>query len=130
MIDNHRTTTHSFAEWLNQTPSLLPLDPNSFAFLALPTDFDHVVRLNADVRSVEADWAPGHSLWPDDDWIIGEDGAGNYFTVAKTGCYHGVREYHHELKRFEDFQPTIRAYFDYVIGIEIRAAQTRNACKQ
>jgi hypothetical protein len=113
--------TETLSNWLQQQGALLPLNPLGFAFLALPTEFGVVEGLNAEIRSFEADWLPGVRQWPDDEWIIGEDGAGNYFVVSKAGLYGGIRRYDHEWKVFEEWQPTLRDYFEHAIQVEQRS---------
>jgi len=102
------------AKWFADEQSLLPLHTHGTPSLALLIDASRVRKLNADVRDILPDW-------PDDEWIIGEDGAGNYFVVSQSGSHTGVRQYDHEWQRFEEFMPNLRAFFDYFADIERRA---------
>lgn len=101
---------------MRSEPSLQRLHPNSFAYLALPTSVEVIRKLNAEARSVIDNWV-------EDEWVIGEDGAGNYFVVSQSG-EPGVREFDHEWSRFDAFQPSLRAYFEYVLGIAKNAADS------
>jgi hypothetical protein len=102
--------TQQIDAWLGASGTL-PLLRDGFASCALLTDFAQVCRINQEMRSLP-------EAWPDDHWIIGEDGAGGYFVVSKSDKYRGVQFFDHEWKLFEEFQPTLRKFFDYCIEIE------------
>lgn len=108
--------TQSFADWLAMS-DLLPLDRHSFAYLALPTEHSRVSALNQELRTISEPWLPGLTSWPDDHWAIGEDGAGNYFTVLRSEP-RAVYFYDHEQRSIERFKPSVREYFDYCADIE------------
>lgn len=110
---NLDAVTKQLAAWLADEPNLCPLHPNGTPRTALLTDPTYVRQLNADVRNIIAEW-------PEDEWIIGEDGAGNYFCVSRSESHSGIRQFDHEWKRFEDFMPTLHAYFDYFADIARR----------
>ena len=106
----------SFARWL-EASGLLPLDMDSFAYLALPTEHFRVTTLNQELRAISTDWLPGMTSWPDDHWAIGEDGAGNYFTVLQSDP-RAVYFYDHEQRSIEPFSANVREYFEYCTDIE------------
>jgi hypothetical protein len=108
--------TQSFADWL-AVSGLSPLHEHGFASLALPTEHSRVVAMNQELRTTSAPWLPGLTSWPDEHWAIGEDGAGNYFTVLRRDP-RAVYFYDHEQRSFETFQPDVREYFDYCTDIE------------
>ncbi len=97
MVFDPSEISDNFRKWLQTDGLLEALHPYSHAYVALPTNFSVVEWLNQQVRSCSAEWLPNQLSWPDDDWIVGEDGAGNYYTVSKSGDYCGVRFYDHEL---------------------------------
>ena len=112
--------TDQITAWLDL--SGVHLDPNGFAFHALLTDFDQVCKLNEEVRSFPDEWIAGK--WPDDQWIIGEDGAGNCFVMSKSSAYKGVQFFDHEWKRFEPESEGLREFFDSCLQIELSAKKT------
>lgn len=91
---------------------------HSHAAWALVTDFKKIDDWNREVRAEHMQWVDGIDGWPDDEWIIGKDGFGNDYVVSKSGLYSGVHVYDHELRNFEPFQPSLRAYFDHCLDIE------------
>jgi hypothetical protein len=109
--------TRQIAEWLKAS-AILPLVKHGSASCALLSDYPTVCRINAEMRSLPEGW-------PDDHWIIGEDGVGGCFTVSRSCTYQGVQFYDHEWTRFEEFTPSLRDFFDYFIDIE-----TKNQAEQ
>lgn len=109
--------TDQITTWLHS--SGVSLNPNGFAFHALITDFDQACKINEEFRSFSDEWMVGK--WPDDQWIIGEDGAGNCFTMSKSGAYEGVQIFDHEAKRFAPECEGLREFFDYCLQIELSA---------
>ena len=96
--------TRQIAQWLDSSGKL-PLSKDGFASCALQSDYSEVCRINQEMRALP-------TPWPDDQWIIGEDGAGGYFVISKEGSYEGVQFFDHEWWRFEVFKPTLREFFD------------------
>lgn len=106
-----------FAEWLRDGELLVRLHKYSHTIIALPTDQRVIDGLNAGVREAKGCWYPEGGDWPDDDWIIGEDGADNYYVVSKSGVYSGVFEYLHECLEKQLLEPNKRAYYEYCISL-------------
>jgi len=119
-MDTMKSVADQIGELLPDT-DVSALSPHGFASCALLTDWEQVRRLNREVRSIPDCWTPSDGQWPDDNWIIGEDGAGNYFVVSQRGLYEGVRIYDHEWRRFELFKADIQEYVDYCIAVERNA---------
>ena len=107
--------TKQILSWLTQS-GLPALDANGFASCAIITDYDHICRLNQEVRAIDS-WAAGFS-WPDERWIVGEDGAGNYFVVTKGDMFGVVEFFDHEGLRFEPEKASLRDFFEYCLAIE------------
>jgi len=111
------TIASIFKTWLGADGFLGRLHPNGFAFVALPTDARVLDQLNQDIRvhlpevSAEA-------------FIIGEDGAGNFFTVQASNPDGEVRFFDHEWKKYVESEvwPSLRGYYEYCIGIEQKSS--------
>jgi len=106
-----------FKEWLQEDGLLGKFCEYSHAIIALPTDQAVIDGLNTGVRETKGCWYPANGDWLDDDWIIGEDGAGNFYVLSKSGAYQGVFEYLHECLEKQPLEPDIRAYYEYCIQI-------------
>ena len=107
--------TKQIRSWLIQSGSP-SLDPNGFASCAIVTDYDRVCSINHEVRTIN-NWDGGFT-WPDERWVIGEDGAGNYFVVAKDDIFGSVEFFDHEWLRFESEKANLRDFFEYCLAIE------------
>ena len=112
-----RSVTKQIGDWLHREPHSL-FDAASHAACALLTDWEHVLKLNQDARREGVEYIQGVVGWPDDEWIIGEDGRGGSYLVSRTGRYTGVHYYDHEICAIEDHQPTLRDFFDLCLDIE------------
>jgi hypothetical protein len=93
------------------TSGLTPLHPYGYPRCALRTDYDMVVELNAELRRIIPEWR-------DDDWCIGEDGAGNYFIISKSNSYPGVRFWDHEMNEIRDEFDSVDAFVADALEIE------------
>jgi hypothetical protein len=109
--------TEQIRSWLLED-KVSAFDPYSHAAWALINDYDQVAKHNREVRDQEIEWLAGTIGWPDDDWIIGGDGAGNEYVISRSGSYEGVRFYDHECRAFEPFQPSLRAFYEYCLALE------------
>ncbi len=106
-----------YVEWLMQDDLLGQFHIYSHAYVALPTDQSVLDGVNAGVRDTQGCWYPSGGDWPDDDWIVGEDGAGNYYVISKSGAYEGVFEYLHETLEKLPLAANLRGFYEYCIGI-------------
>jgi hypothetical protein len=107
-----------FKEWLMADGLLDKLKPFSHAACALPVSIDIQRKLNESVRSFTAQWYGAIEQWPDDDWIVGEMGNGDYYFVSQSGSYSGVWQYQHELRDKELLVLTLRDFYEWCIQIE------------
>lgn len=110
-----------FRSWLQSDSLLGKLDPYSHAHEALPIEQNTIIQINNEVRSIQTAWYSEVDSWPDDDWIVGAMGNGDYYVVSRSGSYEGVWQYHHELREKEFLAPTLRAFYEYCIAIEREA---------
>ncbi len=107
--------TKQILSWLIQSDSPA-LDPYGFASCAIIMDCNRVCRINQEVRTIN-NWA-NEFTWPDERWIVGEDGAGNYFVVTKGDIFGAVDLFDHEWLRFEPEKASLREFFEYCLAIE------------
>ena len=110
-----------FAAWLMADGLLGKINQDSHASVAIPIEQRVHDALNASVRGFEANWYGEMGQWPDNDWIIGEMGNGDYYFISRDGSYPGVWQYHHELLEKELISPTLRGFYDYCIEIDREA---------
>jgi hypothetical protein len=75
------------------------------------TDYDSVTDLNEELRRII-------SGWQDDDWAIGQDGAGNYFVMSQSRSYPGVRFWDHEMNEIRDEFDSIDVFISDALRIE------------
>ena len=120
MIDIH-DIPKLFKEWLERDGLYGTLHEYSHAIIALPTNFDDQEGINVLARESEVEWFPNQFEWPDDYWIIGEDGAGNLYFISKTSQKQEVFFYNHETLEKEEFEPSIERYYQYCKDIEIES---------
>lgn len=113
-----KTITETIAKAV-LTSGLAPLVQHGYARCALVDDYCVVEELNEDLRRI----IPG---WRDDDWIIGQDGAGNYFVVSQTNLYAGVRFWDHEMNEIRDEFDSVDAFIAYALNIERENQQQGN----
>jgi len=90
---------------------LHPLLPYGYARCALMTDYSAVSELNEELRRIIPEWR-------DDDWIIGSDGAGNYFTVSQSNLYTNVKFWDHEMNEIRDEFDSVAAFISDALLIE------------
>lgn len=90
---------------------LAPLLQNGYARCALLTDYAQVTELNEELRKIIPDWR-------EDDWCIGHDGAGNYFTVSQSNQYSGVSFLDHEMNEIRYEFDSIDEYITDALRIE------------
>ncbi len=107
--------TKQIRSWLIQN-DFPPLDPNGFATCAIVADYNRICRINQEVRTINS-WAEGFT-WPDERWVIGEDGAGNYFVVTRGDIFGAVEFFDHEWLQFEPEKASLREFFEYCLAIE------------
>jgi hypothetical protein len=105
-----KTCTHRIAEAV-EASGLTPLHPHGYARCALMTDYDSVADLNEELRRIIPDWQ-------DDDWAIGQDGAGNYFVMSQSRSYPGVRFWDHETNEILDEFDSIDVFISDALRIE------------
>lgn len=101
-----------FKTWLEADGLLDRLEQNSFAFFALPTDQQIIEAINRVARERIPE-IPLH------EFVVGEDGAGNYFTSASGNVEGEIKFFDHEWKRYVEAEsyPTLRAYYEYCVGV-------------
>ena len=104
-----------FKEWLKRDGLYGNLHEYSHTILALHEG------INLLVRESEVEWFPNSFQWPDDYWIIGEDGAGNFYFISKQSEDQEVYFYNHETLEKEDFEPSIEHYYKYCKSIEVES---------
>lgn len=107
-----------FAAWLEADGILQKLDPYSHAYCALPTQQAVILTLNNSVRTCRVLWYENQDQWPEDDWIIGEMGNGDYYFVSRSNQYSGVWQYHHELRMKEPVAQSLREFYEFCVKIE------------
>ena len=116
--------TDQIKAWLDAEPDA-PFSNFSHAAHALLTDGAKVRSLNDLVRSQNTEWLLGIVGWPEDEWVIGEDGRGAYYLVSASKKYDGVAYYDHETKTIEPFQPSLRAFYEYCIHVDGSSKRVR-----
>src|SRR5689334_9951154 len=109
--------SNQYVEWLANDGLLGKFHIYSHAYVALPTVQSVIDGLNAGVRETQGCWYPNGGDWLDDDWIVGEDGAGSYYVISKSGAYSGVFEYLHETLEKLPLAKSLRGFYDYCIHI-------------
>ena len=90
---------------------LTPLHPYGYPRCALMTDYHVVAELNEELRRIIP-------AWREDDWCIGEDGAGNYFIVSQSKAYPGVKFWDHEMNDIRDEFDSVDAFVADALKIE------------
>lgn len=105
-----KSTTETIATAV-EASGLTPLLQHGYARCALITDYNAVLELNKELRKIVPEW-------PEDDWIIGQDGAGNYFVMSQSGFYPGVRFWDHEMNQIRDEFDSIDAFISDALRIE------------
>jgi hypothetical protein len=81
-------------------------------------DPDRINILNQEIRSFKAYWNTGWQepgFWPDDYLIIGESGSGNYYCISKSGEFHDVLCFEHELAEFNHYADSLDSFYNLVI---------------
>lgn len=116
--------TDQIKAWLGAEPDA-PFSNFSHAAHALLTDGAKVKALNELVRRQNKEWVLGIVGWPEDEWVIGEDGRGAYYLVSASGKYEGVAYYDHEIKTIEPFQPSLRAFYEYCLQVDGSSKRVR-----
>lgn len=116
--------TDQIKAWLSAEPDA-PFSHFSHAAHALVTDHAKLEDLNARVRAEKNEWIAGTVGWPDDEWVIGDDGRGDFYLVSASGMYEGVHYYDHETKEIEPFKPSLRAFYDYCLEVDGSAQRVR-----
>ena len=109
MRDIAEAVSASFSSWLRKDGLLRHLDASSFVALALPTESTVILKLNEKGK-------PLLNSAPPDAFVVGEDGAGNYFLVSKYDPFGVVRMWDHEWCQLEDEFTTLRAYYKYCVS--------------
>lgn len=105
-----KSVTDTIAEAVG-TSGLTPLVEHGYAKCALMTDYDQVLELNKALRKIIPEW-------PEDDWIIGQDGAGNYFVMSQNSSYLGVRFRDHEMNQIREEFDSIDTFILDALRIE------------
>jgi hypothetical protein len=109
------SVTTQVRSWLRKC-ELVPLDPKGFAACALVVDFKKISEINEHLKNIK-NWGRTFT-WPPDRWVIGEDGAGNYFVVSKNDPFGAVEFFDHEWLRFEVEHSSLREFVDYCLTVE------------
>jgi len=108
---------YCFRRWLTADDLIDKLDPSGVPFLALPTDAAELNRLHEETHDYV------HTL-PHDAWVIGEDGAGNYWFCVGPDIESPVMFFEHEWQQVEQQFDTLRAYYEHFRHIAIRHLPT------
>ena len=110
-----------------------PSDAADIAAHELISDNTRLALLNDSVRGFSTHWLaeweePGP--WPEDHIVIGENGAGNYYCISRSGLYAGVLEYDHEYREFVPRADSLEGYYQEVMSIMDSRRATAGAPKQ
>lgn len=92
-------------------------DTKEIAAHELISDRKQPMQLNEYARNLITYWFVGWDEpvpWPDDFYIIGENGAGNFYCVSRSGLFPGVKEYDHECKGFVPWVSSLEEYTEVV----------------
>lgn len=105
-------------------------DAADIATHELISDETRLALLNDSVRGFSTHWMaeweePGP--WPEDHIVIGENGAGNYYCISRSGSYAGVLEYDHECKEFVLWAASLEGYYQEVMSIMASRKAADNA---
>lgn len=83
-------------------------------------DIIRVELLNREMRAFEAFWSVAQteaSYWPDDWFIIGGGGNGDYFCISKGGVLPGVYCFEHELLQFTKYASSLEDFYQKTMEI-------------
>lgn len=92
-------------------------------------DFNRVELLNREMRSFKTIWLIDQQqprYWPDDYFIIGGGGNGDYYCISKTGKFSGVMCFEHECLIFSEYASSLEDFYLKTIEI-MRPRLDKNA---
>jgi SMI1-KNR4 cell-wall len=88
----------------------------------IPADWEFIgsserlIEVNRFVREPEVEWLEDGGPWPDDQFVIGEDIGGDYFSVNLSGTSEAVLMFDHETGGFEPCAASLSAHAQRVIA--------------
>ena len=116
------TSEHKrFIESLDSRLANEPLNADDAAEICeheLLRDPERIIALNKELRQLKAHWTTEDTeptTWPDDSFIIGDSGYGDYYCVSRTGAFTGIVAYEHEMAAFTPFAASFDDYYELMM---------------
>lgn len=115
---NHRRFIESLSSRLADEP-LNDEDVDEICKHELLRDAAKIISLNEELRQLKAHWTLDDTEphpWPDDYFVIGDSGCGDYYCISRTGRFSGIVAYEHEMAAFRHFAADFDDYYELMMA--------------